>query len=181
MRKRNNYKSKYLYRASLHIRAVNRNGGTIINIITAVIFFGLIAFGVMWVLKQTGEEVGEYTRGVVNTQKKATTLSCQINLRTIYQNLQIYGIENNEFPSSFKEIEDWSGDSKLFRCPDPNGQEYIYIPGQRLNSPPQNILVYEPEPVHNGGCNVLRVNGMIDLVSPEELQAALKETKAHLK
>ena len=181
MRKMKNYKSKYHYSTSLHSKVANRNGGTIINIITAVIFFGLIALGVMWVLKQTGEQVGQYTQGMVTAQNKATTVSCQMNLRTIYQNLQIYGIENNQFPDSFEDISDWSGDSRLFRCPDPNGVEYIYIPGQRMNSPSSNILVYESEPVHNGSCNVLRVNGAIDLITPEELQIAIKETKAHLR
>jgi hypothetical protein len=158
-----------------------RTGGTVINIITAVIFFGLIVFGVMWVMKQTGEQVEQYSQGMVTAQNKATTTSCQLNLKSIYTNLQMYAIENNQFPDSLEEIVSWSGDSRLYKCPDPDGQEYIYIPGQRLNSPGSNIIMYESEPVHNGGCNVLRVNGAIDLISPEELEIAIRETKAHLR
>ena len=181
MKKNNDCKYNYGISKHSHNKRTNRNGGTIINIITAVIFFGLIAYGIMWIMKTTGDQVGQYGQAMVNTQNKATTLNCQMNLRTIYQNLQIYAIENNEFPDSFEDIADWSGDSRLFRCPDPNGAEYIYIPGHRMNSPTQNILVYEPEPVHNGTCNVLRVSGAIDLITPEELQIAIKQTQAHLK
>ena len=181
MRNNNNYKFKYNSGRYLYTKRANRNGGTIINIITAVIFFGLIAYGVMWVMKQTGEQVGQYGQAMVNTQNQATTLNCQMNLRTIYQNLQIYAIENNQFPDSFEDIADWSGDSRLFRCPDPNGQEYVYIPGQRLNSPSSNIIVYESEPVHNGTCNVLRVSGAIDSITHEQLQIAVKQTQALLR
>jgi len=181
MRNNNNYKFKYDYDRYSYTKRANRSGGTIINVITAVIFFGLIAYGVMWVMKQTGEQVEQYGEAMVTTQNKATTMSCQLNLRSIYQNLQIYGIENNQFPDSLEDIADWSGDSQLYRCPDPEGQEYIYIPGQRLNSPTSNIIIYESEPVHNGGCNVLRVNGAIDLLTPEELEIAIRQTQAHLK
>jgi hypothetical protein len=165
---------------SVSVLHEKRNGGTIINIITAVIFFGIIALGVMWVMKQTGEQVEQYGQAMVNTQNKATTVKCQTNLRAIWQNIQMYAVSNDKLPESFEDFVDWSGNSRLFQCPEPNSPKYAYIPGQRLDSPGENILIYEPEAVHNGGCNVLRVNGTIELITFEELQADIKRTRANL-
>lgn len=149
-------------------------GGTIINIITAVIFFGLIALGIMWIMKTTGEAGQQYTTAMVRTQDKATAVSCQMNLRSIGQNLQMYAISNEGFPASQQELVDFCGDTRLFRCPDPNGADYIYIPGQRGDMPGTNVLVYEPKPAHNGKCNVLLLNGQTATLTPEELMQALE-------
>ena len=108
----------------------NPSGGTIINIISAVIFFGLIGLGVWWVLKTTGETSEQYTEAMINTQNKAETVSCQMNMRTIWQNLQIHAISNQRFPESLEEFIQWSGNPRLFQCPAHDGEKYIYIPGQ---------------------------------------------------
>lgn len=151
-------------------------GGTIINIIVAVVFFGLIAFGVMWVFKSAGDMSGQYVQGMSDTKSKAVDVKCQMNMRAIYQSLQTYVISNNSFPESTDELVDWCGSTRLFQCPDPNGQKYIYIPGQRPNMPGQNILLYEPQAVHDGHSNVLRLSGKIDALTEEELQAAIMMT-----
>jgi len=156
-------------------------GGTIINIITAIIFFGLIALGVLWVIKNVGEAGQQYTEAMVNTQNKATNVSCQMNLRSIGQNIQMYAISNDSFPPSMEALISWSGSTQLFQCPDPEGGKYIYIPGQNNNMPPTNILVYEPNPVHNGHCNVLRLNLQIDSLSPEQLKQAIEQTMASIR
>ena len=158
-----------------------RSGGTIINIITAIIFFGLIAAGVLWVIKTAGQMGSEYAGAVVTTQNKATTLKCQTNLHAIWQNIQMYGMSNDKLPGSFEELVEYGGNSRLFQCPEPNSPKYEYIPGQMLDSPGENVLVYEPLPVHGGKCNVLRVNGSIDLLTSQELQAAIEQTKEHLR
>ena len=158
-----------------------RHGGTIINVITALIFFGLIAAGILWVIKTAGDMGGEYTTAMVKTQNKATLLKCQQNLYGINQSIQAYGLSNDELPESFDELVEVVGMTQIFQCPEPNSPKYAYIPGQNLDSPPDNILLYEPEPVHGGKGNVLRVNGSIDLLTPEELQAAIEQTKAHLR
>lgn len=168
------YKSLSAWRGSLP-------GGTIINIIVALIFFGLIAMGVMWVMKSAGDMGQQYSDAMIDTKLKAIDVKCQMNLRTIWQNLQIYVISNESLPESQKALEQWSGSSRLFQCPDPNGPKYIYIPGQRGNMPGQNILLYEPNAVHDGRCNVLRLNGQIEALTPEELQAALMQTRGSFK
>ncbi len=46
--------------------------------------------------------------------------------------------------------------------------------------PGQNVLVYELNAVHEGRCNLLRVDGQMELLTPEQVQAAVTETKAQL-
>jgi len=154
------------------------SGGTIINIIVALIFFGLIAMGVMWVFKTAGDMGEQYTDAMVDTKLKAVDVKCQLNLRSIWQCLQVYVVSNGSFPESQGALERECGSTQLFQCPDPNGQKYIYIPGQRSDMPGQNILLFEPNAVHNGRSNVLLLSGQIAALTPEELQAALVQTKA---
>jgi hypothetical protein len=156
-------------------------GGTIINIVTAVIFFGLIALGVLWVIKNIGQAGRQYTEGMIKTQNKALTVKCQLNLRTIAQNIQMYALSNDSFPPSLETLIEFSGTTQLFQCPDPEGGKYVYIPGQNNNMPSTNILLYEPKPVHDGCCNVLRLNRQIELLRPEEAQQAVKQTLGGLR
>ena len=154
-------------------------GGTIINVITGLIFFGLIALGVLWVIRTTGEAGTQYMTGMVNTKKQATTLACQMNLRSIGQTLQTYAIGNEALPASQQELENYAGyGSRLFRCPDPNGGEYIYVPGLRGDTAAPSVLVYESKPVHGGKCNVLFSGGQIAALTPAELELALEATQA---
>jgi len=153
-------------------------GGIIINIIIAIVFFGLIALGVLWVIKNIGEAGQQYTDSMIKTQNKAVTVKCQMNLRTIAQNMQIYALSNNRYPPSLEALIEFSGSTQLFQCPDPEGGKYVYIPDQNNSMPPTNILLYEPKPVHDGRCNVLRLNGQIELLSPEQVQQAVAQTKA---
>jgi hypothetical protein len=150
------------------------HGGTIINVITLLILFGLVGYGVYWVIKAWGQAGEQYMTGMVNTKKQATTLSCQMNLRSIAQTLQTYAISNESYPDSRQTLVDFAGyGSKLFHCPDPNGGEYLYVPGHRPDASAPGILVYESKPVHNGKGNVLFSNGQIAALTPEELQQAL--------
>ncbi len=155
------------------------HGGTIINVITVLILFGLVGFVVYWVIKTTGQAGEQYMTGMVNTQKKATTISCQMNLRSIHQTLQTYALSNEAYPDSQQALVDFAGyGSKLFHCPDPNGGQYIYVPGHRPDASAPTVLVYESKPVHNGKCNVLLSDGQIASLTPEELQQAIQATPA---
>ncbi len=158
------------------------HGGTIINTITIVIFLGLIILGLWWIFKTLGQAGEQYTDAMITTQHKALVINCHANLRSIWQCIQSYAITNEQFPSSQDELVQWCGGSKIFRCPasDPP-VEYVYIPGQNLDMPPDNILVYEPEPVHDGKCSVLRLSGQIDLLTPEEVRVAVIRTIERLK
>ena len=166
---------------SLPARRAVDHGGTIINIITAIIFFGLIALGVLWVIKNVGQASQQYTDGMIKTQNKAVNVKCQMNLRTIAQNIQIYALGNDSFPPSLEALIEFCGSTQLFQCPDPDGGRYVYIPGQNNNMPPSNILLFETKPVHDGRCNVLRLSRQIELLSPEELKQAVAQTRSSLR
>jgi hypothetical protein len=158
-----------------------RAGGTIINIVFALIFFGLLAFGILWLIKSFGEAGQQYTDVMVKTKYNAITVRCQTNLRAIGQNIQLYAVSNEEFPPSQQALMEWSGSTQLFRCPAPDGETYVYIPGQNPGMSPLNVLVYEPKPVHDGRCSVLRLGGQLELLTPEELQQALEQTQANIR
>jgi hypothetical protein len=180
-RKKESVRAKPAHHSFLSTRPADSHGGTIINIVTAIIIFGLIALAVLWVIKNMGQAGQQYTEGMVKTQNKAITVKCQMNLRAIGQNIQIYAISNDSIPPSLEALIEFSGSTQLFQCPDPEGGKYVYIPGQNSSMPPANILVYEPNPVHNGHCNVLRLNSQIELLSPEEVQQAVAQTLAGLR
>lgn len=154
----------------------DRRGGTIINILTGVIFLGLLAAGVLWVIKGVGDTGKQYATAMVNTQKNATTLTCQINFRSISQCLQTYAIGEEGFPASQEELASLCGGSRMLRCPDPCGVEYVYIPGARADMPATTVLLYEPRPVHEGRCNVLFLDGRIEALTPDALQPFLDAT-----
>jgi hypothetical protein len=165
--------------ASVPSRQARVRGGTIINVITGLVILGLIGYGVYWVMRTTGEAGQQYATAMVNTHEKAMTLTCQMNLRSIHQTLQTYAIGNDRFPADQQELVSFAGyGSKLFHCPDPNGSEYVYLPGQRPDTSTPALVVYESKPVHNGKCNALLSDGQIVLLSPEELQQAIEATQA---
>lgn len=164
---------------STHEIVRRARGGTIVNVVVAIVFFGLIALGVLWVIKQTGQTTRQYGQALTDTTDKASAMKCRMNMRSIYQSLQVYALENETFPSSQQELVDYCGDSRLFRCSEPNAPIYVYVPGQRSDLPGTNVLLYEPTSVHEGRCCVLFVNGQTVLLTPAELEQALEATKAN--
>jgi hypothetical protein len=156
---------------------VNRPGGTIINLITAVVLLGLLALAAWWVIKGLGEAGQEYSGAMIKATHKATMIACQSNLQAIGQNIQVYAISGEDYPPSLQSLREWSGSSQLFQCPDPNGGRYVYIPGQNGDMPGENVLAYEPNAVHNGHCNVLRLSGRVEPLTPEQLRQALSQTQ----
>jgi len=176
-----NHSEKFHFVNYLPVRKRGNRGGTIINILTALIFFGLLGFGIMWVMKSFGEAGEQYGKTMVGARQDAISVKCQMNMRAIGQNIQMYAISNEGFPESQEELVQFGGNTRLFKCPDPNGVEYVYIPGQRPGMPPENVLVYEPKPMHDGQCSVLLLGGQFGLVTPEELQQAIARTMATIR
>jgi hypothetical protein len=154
--------------------------GKLIGIIVALIFIGLIGYAIWWVTKSVGEAGSQYSGAMIDTKRKAVALQCQMNLNTIRQNLRIYAIEKGGFPTSLKTLVDWGADPQILRCSAADGGQYLYIPGQNENTPGQNVLVYELKPVHEERCNLLRVNGQIELLTPEQVKAEVTKTQLQL-
>ena len=162
--------------------SARRCSGRIIDVLAIAIFLGLVGAGVWWVIKAWGQATQEYTTGMINAQKMATDVACMENLSAIAKTLQTYAISNESFPSSQQELMDYAGyGSRLFRCPDPNGSAYTYIPGVRGDEPPTTVLVYESKPVHKGKCNVLFLGGQIEALTPEQFKQAIEATQARLR
>ena len=152
------------------LSAYRKRGGTIINALFALIFLGLLFLGIWWAMKQFGQATQEYGQAMVNASNQASAIKCESNMRSIYQFLQMEVTVNGEFPASQGELVAACGTEAIFRCSEPNAPTYVYIPGQRFDVPPSNVLVYEPEPVHNGKCTVLFAGGQIAMLTPEELK-----------
>lgn len=166
------------FRPAIGVRGrPHTSGGAIINILVVLIFFGLLAWAILWMIKTAGEAGEQYSSAMLKTHNRTTALSCQANLHAIRQNLQMYAMSNGGFPETRQELIDWGGNPRLLRCPDPNGPQYVYIDGQSPDMPATNVLVYEPRPVHGGTCNVLFLGGQIDALTPEELKLALSATQ----
>ncbi|HPC93735.1 MAG TPA: hypothetical protein PLU87_02240 [Sedimentisphaerales bacterium] len=158
------------------------HGGTIINLVFAVVFFGLLALGVLWILKMVGQAGQQYSTAMIQTTHRASALQCQSNLRTIWQCLHMYAISNESLPPTQQALIDSCGyGSRLFHCDEPNAPPYVYIAGQTLDMAPTNVLLYEPEPVHEGKCSVLFLDGRIAMLEPDELKMAVEATIANLR
>jgi len=141
---------------------------------TDVIFIALvllgIGYGIHWLIKAGGKATEDYGTAMVNTQNKSMTLSCQMNMRSIYQMMQVAVASDGKYPESMADLKSQSGNSRLFLCPDPNGSEYVYLPPKRIDSDTPTIILYEPNPRHNGQCNILLSTGEIGQMPPEELK-----------
>jgi len=157
------------------------HGGTIVNIVVGLLFFALVGAAIWWVIKSLGEAGQQYTGTLIETKYTAETVKCQTNLRAIWQNIQMYSATNGAFPSSKEALKEWSGNYRLFSCPALEGLEYVYIRGQNGDMSSENVLLYEPEPVHDGRCSVLRLGGQIELLTPEEVRQAIARTLAGLR
>ncbi len=156
-------------------------GGTIINIVTALIFFGVLGYSIMWLIKGFGEAGEQYGEVMIQAKLDATSVSCQMNMRAIGQNLQMYAISNGTFPASLEELMEFSGNTRLFKCPSPEGEQYEYIPGQGGNASDQNIVLFEPKAVHDGRAGVLRLGGQTEMLTSEQLEEVLALTLVNLK
>ena len=169
------------FRRQIHSPNADSRGGSIISLIFALVFLVLIGLGINWIIKNMGQAGEQYTQTMIDTKHSAESVQCQMNMRAIYQNIQMYALSNEGFPSSEQELVKWSGSTKLFKCSAEGGGKYVYISGQNRNMSPSNVLLYESESVHKGRCSVLRLGGQIELLTTEELQQALAQTKASIR
>jgi len=155
--------------------------GKLVGIVISLIILGLFCFAAWWVIKSTSDAGSQYGEALVDTKRKALALQCQLNLRSIWQNLRMYAADNESFPPSLEALVQWGADPQLLRCPAPDGQEYVYIPGQDEDSSGKNVLVYEANAAHDGRCNLLRLDGQIELLTADQVQAEAAKTRVRLR
>ena len=155
--------------------------GKLVGIVISLIILGLLGFAAWWIIKSAGDAGSQYGEALVDTRRRAIALQCQLNLRSIWQNLRMYAADNESFPPSLEALVQWGADPQLLRCPAPDGQKYVYIPGQNEDSSGGNVLVYEPNAAHDGRCNLLRLDGQIELRTADQVQAAAAKTRVRLR
>lgn len=149
-----------------------------IDIIFIVLVLGALAYGLWWIIKTAGQAGEDYSHALINAQDSATEFKCKTNLRSIWQGMQLSATSEGHYPETKEALIHWAGDPRLFRCPDPNGGEYIYLPPKRIDSAVPTLLVFEPNAVHDPNqCMVLLSTGEIRLMPVEQIRAALKQRR----
>ncbi len=149
----------------------------LIILVILLVFAGLMA-GAGYIIKHMAETGHEYTKTLIDTKDRASDVSCEMNLSSIYKSLKIAAASNEgKFPAT---LEDLGYASDQLRCPAKNGDKYLYVPGQNESSAPKNVLIYELAAVHEGKCNVLRVDGSISVLTPQQVSLALSATRGNM-
>lgn len=155
--------------------------GAMRDIVFIVLVLGLIAWGIEWLARRWGAALHQDITVSMKAKKQAEELACRENLQAVYEALTLCSTSGEPIPQNKDELLKWCGGNKTFRCPDPNGSEYVYIPPKSLDDSPPDLIVYEPNAVHDGKSHILLSDGSIGLVTPEKLQAILKALKAKSK
>ncbi len=114
---------------------------------------------------------------------------CAADLRGIGQAMYIYAQDDNKFPPGFDAVVKANYTTpRQFICPSTAATEadgldacYVYIPGQRPDSNPTNVLVYEKPENHGGeGSNVLFVDGHVEFMTNDQVKRLVRETRERL-
>ena len=120
------------------------------------------------------DESPGYLQALANAKTLAERQICQARLKAVHTTLQLHLLTKDAFPASLEELAETG--SPATRCPSGRQAAYQYVPGQDSSMPRDNVLAYEAQGVHGGKCNVLRLDGTIVSMTPEELEGALAET-----
>jgi hypothetical protein len=145
-----------------------------VTIITIAVIFGVLMVGAWWVIKNFAKTGGEYVGTLTDARDSAAQTQCEMNFHSVWTSIQPFLSSNDgKFPPS---LDEYYSPSSL-RCSAGNQEHYHYIPGQDSSMPAGNILLYESAGAHEGKCVVLRLNGAIDLLTPQQVQAAVDKTK----
>ena len=135
-----------------------------------------IAWGIHAYKPKPGSKT--YLDGVFGAKHMAESTVSMNNLRLIRDALERYREGFGEYPPYLKDLLD-NGliPSPALYTPDRQKQAYKYIRGQDPEMPGDNILVYEEKPIHRDKCNVLRLDGRLGRLTPEELEKAVEATR----
>ena len=134
---------------------------------------------VVLLFTQAAAGVGQYGQGLVNARAQAEELACTQQLAAgVYPALQQYAWRDGRFPASLEAlVEAGMLNARLLHCPVRQDCRYVYVPGLTPRSPLSCVLVHEQPPAHGGRSAVLHVSGRVELLTPERLGEALKETR----
>ena len=147
-----------------------------------VVVLGALGVGMWWVLNNIWGKEGVATRQrnvALKALQDTRAMGCSMRMKTLYTELQRHAMgHNGRFPAS---VEEFVAAGELLsldvQCPGRGGRYFILGP-QDGNAARQNVLMYEAQPTHEQKCHVLTVDGKVQLVTREELQAAIDATCA---
>ena len=127
------------------------------------------------------EEDKGYLGGVMDALTQAEVTAAKAHMRTLAVSLGAYASNNGVFPKSLDDLVKAEGLSdKAIRSIGKNPRLFSYINGQTMKSPPENVLVYDENPIYDRKCLLLRRGGEVELLGPADLREALAQTKARL-
>ena len=124
-----------------------------------------------------------YFEGLAGAKEMSEEKACQAQMAGLGKSLAAYAtINDGQFPPTLKKlVEAGLASRELFECPGRPTQAYVYLPGQNQGMPAANLLVLEEQATHRGRCNVLRLNGSVEALTPEEVSAARAKTQAAIR
>ena len=143
--------------------------GAVRDTIFIILVLGLIGLGIFYVIRLWGSATEQYATGMIQAHNQGEALACQLNLRAVYVALLTCVTSGDPIPQTKDELLEWCGGNKTFKCPDPNGGQYIYLPPKTIDTPKPVIIAFEPNAVHDGHFHVLFSDGTITPVSEEYL------------
>ena len=118
---------------------------------------------------------GGYIDSMLSGKDLAEATVCRAQLKGLAGALASYAATHEgKYPPSLAELNLLD---RQLHCPSRKGKRYLYVAGQDRMAPAASVLVYEDAPVHEGKCNVLRADGSVAALTPEELRKALAATK----
>jgi len=131
------------------------------------------------------DKSGSYARQTIKSKDRAEIVTGAADLVSVYKSMQIYASMNDgKFPESPEELIRAASLPRglVFTPSRPfDDHQYIYLGGQDESMPASNILLYQANMTPGGKCQVLRLNGQVEMLTYEQVRAAIDRTTAHLK
>ncbi len=162
--------------ASGHPRSEGRVGLIIVPLLAVAIVLTIYFY-------PTSKSGKSYTEHVLDSRKIARRTVELANLTGIHRAIQQFAMMNGgEFPASKDQLASECGvHREIFADENPTGAGVEYIPSQNERMPKSNILLYEPKARRDGTHQVLRLGGEVEMLTSEQLQTALEQTRKQLK
>ena len=143
-------------------------------VLLALLIVGIIYFG------RFGKGKKSYVETVLDTKQTAKDTVTLVELANLHKELLVYLMTNDDkFPPTKTDIMRESPIArKYLRQRDPNSPRFFnYIGGQDTSMPASNVLIWEERPGTDDLCHVLRINGQVNFLSPDDVDLAIDATQ----
>lgn len=140
-----------------------------------------VAIGLILLFGQLGDK--SHVETALDARKKAIKTVERVNLATVFRALLQYAAMNeDQYPPSVAELTGKCAVSAdALASEETGGVGLVYLPGQNRRMAKTNILAYQISAVDEEQIDVLRLDGRVETLSPDQLEAALYETREALR